>query len=169
MSSNYTIARVQQPGTLDEYEEFVKDEIEQSISHCFEKRVGKFTDRHAIKSRNGVIIYSALYHYANRFALPLLEVNIGEVLIRSPYLIPGYWRDTQLTIAILLPDPKDEEQQIFYSGDLKIPKQLLFEASTIASMAQIVNQQQYEMVGDEQILDEIDTHTDEEAQQLLGR
>lgn len=42
----------------------------------------------------------------------------GEITVKSHYLAVGYWRDPDLTNASFLPDPDDEGQRIFRTGDI---------------------------------------------------
>jgi len=42
----------------------------------------------------------------------------GEIVVKSRYLIPGYWHNPELTEAVLHPDPADPESRIYHSGDL---------------------------------------------------
>ncbi len=53
--------------------EFKKEDVEQSISDCFEKIVGKYPDRIAVKTKNGTLTYKALNQTANRIARAILE------------------------------------------------------------------------------------------------
>jgi amino acid adenylation domain-containing protein len=41
----------------------------------------------------------------------------GEIVIKSRYLSPGYWRQPELTAAKFRPDPSDREAQHYYTGD----------------------------------------------------
>ena len=43
---------------------------------------------------------------------------VGEIVIRSQYLSPGYWRRPDLTRAVFLPDPEGGDQAIYRTGDL---------------------------------------------------
>lgn len=42
----------------------------------------------------------------------------GEILVRSRYLSPGYWRRPELTRAAFLPDPEGGDARIYRTGDL---------------------------------------------------
>jgi amino acid adenylation domain-containing protein len=42
----------------------------------------------------------------------------GEIIIKSRYMIPGYWHRPELTAAVFHPDPADPGLQIFYTGDV---------------------------------------------------
>ncbi len=44
--------------------------------------------------------------------------EVGEIVIRSRYLSPGYWRDPELTQATFLPSEKDGDERIYKTGDL---------------------------------------------------
>jgi len=42
----------------------------------------------------------------------------GEITIKSDYLFSGYWRRTELTQQVLLPDPDGGKARIFRTGDM---------------------------------------------------
>jgi amino acid adenylation domain-containing protein len=44
--------------------------------------------------------------------------EIGEIVIKSRYVFPGYWRRPDLTRAVVSPDPEGGELRIFRTGDL---------------------------------------------------
>lgn len=44
--------------------------------------------------------------------------QIGEIVVKSRYLSPGYWRRADLTAAAFLPDPDDPEGRLYRTGDL---------------------------------------------------
>ena len=44
--------------------------------------------------------------------------DIGEIAVKSPYLVPGYWRRPDLTQAAFLPDPAGGSARIYRTGDL---------------------------------------------------
>ncbi len=44
--------------------------------------------------------------------------QIGEIVVRSRYLSPGYWRRPDLTEAAFLPDPEGCDARIYRTGDL---------------------------------------------------
>jgi acyl-coenzyme A synthetase/AMP-(fatty) acid ligase len=44
--------------------------------------------------------------------------EIGEIVIRSPFLFPGYWQRPELARDSLLPDPDGGEHPVFHTGDL---------------------------------------------------
>ena len=44
--------------------------------------------------------------------------EVGEVVVRSRYLSPGYWRRPDLTKAKLKADPNEEGFQLYFTGDL---------------------------------------------------
>ena len=65
------------------------------------------------------------------YAIPDLEVLLldedgnevgydceGEIVVRSPYLSPGYWRQPELTRAAFFPDPAGGPQRCYRTGDL---------------------------------------------------
>jgi len=43
---------------------------------------------------------------------------VGEIVVRSKYLPPGYWNDPELTAAKFKLDPQDPEKRLYFSGDL---------------------------------------------------
>jgi len=53
--------------------EFKKEEIEQSIPDRFEKIVGKYPERIAVKTRNHTLCYDAVNKAANRMARAILR------------------------------------------------------------------------------------------------
>ncbi|MBM2805398.1 MAG: acyl-CoA synthetase [Deltaproteobacteria bacterium] len=52
----------------------------------------------------------------NGAALPCDAV--GEIVVKSRYLSPGYWRCPDLSREKFIPDPNDGDQRIFHTGDL---------------------------------------------------
>jgi amino acid adenylation domain-containing protein len=46
--------------------------------------------------------------------------QVGEMILASRYLSPGYWRQPELTKAAFLPDPKGGNERLFMTGDLGI-------------------------------------------------
>ena len=44
--------------------------------------------------------------------------EVGEVVVRSAYLSPGYWRRPDLTQAAFQPDPQDSSKRLYRTGDL---------------------------------------------------
>src|SRR5207249_2669107 len=44
--------------------------------------------------------------------------EIGEIVVRSPYLAVEYWQDPELTRAAFLPDPLGGGRRLFHTGDL---------------------------------------------------
>ncbi len=44
--------------------------------------------------------------------------EIGEIVVRSKYLSPGYWRNPQLTAVKFRRDPVDSEKRLYDTGDL---------------------------------------------------
>jgi amino acid adenylation domain-containing protein len=49
---------------------------------------------------------------------PVPEGEIGEIVLKSPYLALGYWRQPEQTRAAFLPDPNGGEDRIYRTGDL---------------------------------------------------
>jgi amino acid adenylation domain-containing protein len=44
----------------------------------------------------------------------------GEIVVRSKYLSPGYWRNPELTAAMFKNDPDHSDKRIYYTGDLGV-------------------------------------------------
>ncbi len=44
--------------------------------------------------------------------------EIGEIVVKSRYVSPGYWRQPALTEARFHPDPQGNHDRLFYTGDL---------------------------------------------------
>ena len=44
--------------------------------------------------------------------------QIGEIMIRSRYLAPGYLKDEELTRQVFLPDPEGGSRRVYRTGDL---------------------------------------------------
>lgn len=42
----------------------------------------------------------------------------GEIVVRTRYVSPGYWRRPDLTVAAFLGDPADEKRKLYRTGDL---------------------------------------------------
>lgn len=42
----------------------------------------------------------------------------GEIVIKSRYLSPGYWRKPEITQTTFKPDPDDPSQRLYHTGDL---------------------------------------------------
>lgn len=49
---------------------------------------------------------------------PVGTDQAGEVVVRSRYLSPGYWRQPDLTRAMFLPDPADPQRRAYRTGDI---------------------------------------------------
>ena len=43
---------------------------------------------------------------------------VGEIVVKSRYLSPGYWRRPDLSREKFIPDPNDGDQRIYHTGDL---------------------------------------------------
>jgi amino acid adenylation domain-containing protein len=52
----------------------------------------------------------------NGVAMPTGEV--GEIVVKSKYISPGYWRRPELTREVFLPDPQGGEERLYRTGDL---------------------------------------------------
>ena len=46
--------------------------------------------------------------------------QVGEIVVRSKYLSPGYWNRPELNKEKFKVDPQDPEQRIYYTGDLAL-------------------------------------------------
>jgi acyl carrier protein len=44
--------------------------------------------------------------------------EVGEIVVRSRYLSPGYWRNADLTEVKFKPDPEGGDNRLYYTGDL---------------------------------------------------
>ena len=44
--------------------------------------------------------------------------KVGEIVVRSEYLFPGYWRRPELNERVLCTDPRDSRRRLFRTGDL---------------------------------------------------
>ena len=49
---------------------------------------------------------------------PVGPNQLGEIVVRSRFLSPGYWNDTERTVNSFLEDPQHEGFRIFKTGDL---------------------------------------------------
>ena len=52
----------------------------------------------------------------NRDEVPL--GTVGEIVVKSRFLIPGYWRKPNITSQKFITDQKDQGERIYLSGDL---------------------------------------------------
>ena len=59
---------------------------------------------------------------ADETGQPVADGEIGEILVRSCYLSPGYWRQPSLTAERFATDPQDEAWRIFRTGDLGVKR-----------------------------------------------
>jgi acyl carrier protein len=44
--------------------------------------------------------------------------QVGEIAVRSRYIYPGYWNNSELTAAKFKADPQDPDMLIYFTGDL---------------------------------------------------
>jgi thioesterase domain-containing protein/acyl carrier protein len=44
--------------------------------------------------------------------------QVGEIVVRSGFMSPGYWRQPELTAAAFRPDPKFPDQMVYHTGDM---------------------------------------------------
>lgn len=44
--------------------------------------------------------------------------RVGQIVVKSRYLSPGYWRDPELTQAVFSPDPEGSDERLYRMGDL---------------------------------------------------
>ncbi len=49
---------------------------------------------------------------------PVIPGEVGQIVVRSRFLSPGYWRNPELTAARFLPDPQGGDRRILLTGDL---------------------------------------------------
>src|SRR5262249_18155551 len=43
--------------------------------------------------------------------------EVGEIVVRSAFLSPGYWRQPELSAAAFRPDPQFPDKTIYHTGD----------------------------------------------------
>jgi amino acid adenylation domain-containing protein len=51
-------------------------------------------------------------------AAPVRPGEVGEIVVRSRYLSPGYWRRPDLTAAAYRADPEGGDARLYFTGDL---------------------------------------------------
>ena len=49
---------------------------------------------------------------------PVGKNEVGEIVVKSPYLSVGYWRKPEITQAVFLPDPDGGDKRLYKTGDL---------------------------------------------------
>jgi amino acid adenylation domain-containing protein len=49
---------------------------------------------------------------------PVAEGEIGEIVVKTRYIAPAYWRRPEETRATFLPDPEGGEERLYRTGDL---------------------------------------------------
>jgi thioesterase domain-containing protein/acyl carrier protein len=49
---------------------------------------------------------------------PVASGEIGEIVVRSPYIASGYWKRPELNRQVFLPDPEGGDKRLFRTGDL---------------------------------------------------
>jgi len=54
----------------------------------------------------------------DEIGLPVDSGRVGEIVVKSRYLTPGYWHKPDLTDALFKQDPKGSDQRLYFSGDL---------------------------------------------------
>ena len=54
----------------------------------------------------------------NEQGAPVGPGEIGEIVVQSRYLSPGYWRQPELTAARFRPAPDNSAERLYYTGDL---------------------------------------------------
>jgi amino acid adenylation domain-containing protein len=57
-------------------------------------------------------------YIVNDQGTPLGSGEIGEIVVKSPYMAAGYWRQPELTRARFRPDPAGSTARLYYTGDL---------------------------------------------------
>jgi amino acid adenylation domain-containing protein len=50
--------------------------------------------------------------------VPVGDGEVGEIVVGSRYLSPGYWRDPELTAAKFKKDPNGNGKRLYFTGDL---------------------------------------------------
>lgn len=49
---------------------------------------------------------------------PVSPGEVGEIVVQSAFLSPGYWQKPDLTAATFRPDPTDGSARLYYTGDV---------------------------------------------------
>jgi amino acid adenylation domain-containing protein len=49
---------------------------------------------------------------------PVPTGEVGEIVIRSRYLSPGYWNNEEATVASFFPDPAGGPERLYFTGDI---------------------------------------------------
>jgi len=65
--------------------------------------------------------------------------QVGEMVIKSRYLSPGYWRQPELTRVTFLPDPEGGDERLYRMGDLgiRLPDGLILHLGRATSQVKI--------------------------------
>lgn len=48
--------------------------------------------------------------------------EIGEIVVRSAYLTPGYWNKPETTAMAFRPDPEDATKKLYFTGDMGLER-----------------------------------------------
>src|SRR5262249_2679604 len=54
----------------------------------------------------------------NEMGKPVSLGEIGEIVVRSPFLSQGYWNNSDLTAKVFQNDPLDRAMRVYHTGDL---------------------------------------------------
>ena len=55
---------------------------------------------------------------ADEVGKPVDRGDVGEIVVRSPYLSPGYWRHPELTAKVFSEAPEDSDDRSYRTGDM---------------------------------------------------